>query len=70
MGREQHACAVVMGLHQPGALYLACIRSLDKTLSGLEQAREASTLRTACAWAGFRPGTPSYGTCLETGPGF
>ena len=70
MGREQHACAVVMGLHQPGALYLACIRSLDKTLSGLEQAREASTLRTACAWAGFRPGTPSFATCLETGPGF
>jgi hypothetical protein len=70
MGREQHACAVVMGLHQPGALYLACIRSLDKTLSGLEQAREASALRNTCARAGFRPGTHSFATCLETGPGF
>src|SRR6516162_1014606 len=70
MGREQHACAVVMGLHQPGALYLACIRSLDKTLSGLEQAREASSLRKTCARAGFRPGTHSFATCLETGPGF
>jgi hypothetical protein len=70
MGREQHACAVVMGLHQPGALYLACIRSLDKTLSGLKQAREASALRNVCARAGFRPGTPSFATCLETGPGF
>src|SRR5215472_10228910 len=70
MGREQHACAVVMGLHQPGDLYLACIRSLDKTLSGLEQAREASTLRTACARAGLKPGTVSFATCLETGPGF
>ena len=70
MGREQHACAVVMGLHQPGALYLACIRSLDKTLSGLEQARQASALRNTCARAGLRPGTPSFATCLETGPGF
>ena len=70
MGREQHACAVVMGLHEPGDLYLACIRSLDRTLSGLEQAREASTLRTACARAGLKPGTVSFATCLETGPGF
>jgi len=70
MGREQHACAVVMGLHQPGDLYLECIRSLDKTLSGLEQARQASALRIACARAGLRPGTPSFATCLETGPGF
>jgi hypothetical protein len=70
MGREQHACAVVMGLHQPGDLYLACIRSLDKTLSGLKQAREASALRNTCTRAGFRPGTPSFATCLETGPGF
>jgi hypothetical protein len=70
MGREQHACAVVMGLHQPGNLYLACVRSLDKTLSGLKQAREASALRSACARAGLQPGTPSFATCLETGPGF
>ena len=70
MGREQHACAVVMGLHQPGDLYLACVRSLDRTLSGLAQARQASTLRSACARAGLQPGTPSFATCLETGPGF
>ena len=70
MGREQHACAVVMGLHQPGALYLACLRSLDKTLSELDQARQASALRNTCARAGFRPGTHSFATCLETGPGF
>jgi len=70
MGREQHACAVVMGLHQPGNLYLACIRSLDRTLSGLEQARQASALRNTCARAGLRPGTPSFAACLETGPGF
>ena len=70
MSREQHACAVVMGLHQPGDLYLACIRSLDKTLSGLEAARQASALRNTCVRAGLKPGTLSYTTCLETGPGF
>jgi hypothetical protein len=70
MGREQHACAVVMGLHQPGDLYLACIRSLDRTLSGLAQARQASALRNTCARAGLRPGTPSFAACLETGPSF
>jgi hypothetical protein len=70
MDKEQHACAVVMGLHQPGDLYLACVRSLDRTLSGLAQAREASTLRNACARAGLKPGTVSFATCLETGPGF
>ena len=69
MGREQHACAVVMGLPRPGDLYLACIRSLDKTLSELEQSRQTSTLRTACARAGLKPGTPSFATCMETGPG-
>ena len=34
MAREQHACTVVMGLHQPGDLYDTCIRSLSKSLSG------------------------------------
>jgi hypothetical protein len=70
MSREQHACAVVMGLREPGDLYLACIRSLDRTLSGLKQAREASALRNTCARAGLRPGTQSFAACLETGPGF
>jgi len=70
MSREQHACAVVMGLHQPGDLYLACIRSLDKTLSELEEARQASALRNTCVRAGLKPGTLSYTTCLEAGPGF
>ena len=69
MAREQHACAVVMGLRQPGDLYLACIRSLDRTLSMLDQSQQASTLRSACARAGLQPRTPSFATCLETGPG-
>ena len=70
LAREQHACSVVMGLHQPGNLYLACVRSLDTALSGLDQARQASTLRSACARAGLKPGTVSFASCLETGPGF
>lgn len=69
LARVQHACTAVMGLHPPGDLYLACIRSLDRTLSGLEQAREASVLRNTCARAGLRPGTPSFAICLETGLG-
>lgn len=68
--REQHACTVVMGLHQPGALYDICIRSLERTLFELDQARLLSTERNACARLGLKPGTPSFAACVETGPGF
>jgi hypothetical protein len=46
--REQHACAIVMGLNPPGALYNTCINSLDRSLSQLDQAGLASTRRNAC----------------------
>jgi len=39
--QEQHACAVVMGLRQPGDLYDTYIRSLNKTLSEVDQARQS-----------------------------
>jgi hypothetical protein len=64
MALEHHACTVVMGLHQPGDLYDTCVRSLNKTLSELDQARLASTDRSACAQNGFRPGTPGFAVCL------
>jgi hypothetical protein len=64
MPLEQHACAVVMGLHSPGELYETCIRSLDETLSELDRARSASTNRSACARKGLEPGTPAYAVCL------
>ena len=64
MAREHHACAVVMGLHQPGDLYDTCIRSLNKTLSELDQARLASTERSACAQEGLKPGTPAFAVCV------
>jgi Cache domain len=67
--REQHACAVVMGLFQQGALYSTCIRTLDKTLSQLDQAQQISKKRNFCARAGLAPGTPSFAACMETGPG-
>ena len=70
LAREQHACSVVMGLHRPGDLYLACVRSLDRSLSELDQARQASRFESACARAGLKPGTVSFASCLETGPGF
>jgi hypothetical protein len=69
MDREQHACAVVMGLYQPGALYSTCIRTLDKTLTELDQAQQISRMRNFCARAGLAPGTPSFAACMETGPG-
>ena len=68
--REQHACTVVMGFHQPGPLYDACIRSLDDALLQLDQARQAAVERNACAQLGLWPGTPSFAACVVTGPGF
>ena len=69
MAQERHACAVVMGLQQPGALYSTCIRTLDKTLSELDQAQQISRKRNFCARAGLATGTPSFAACMETGPG-
>ena len=62
--REHHACAVIMGLHQPGDLYDTCIRSLEKTLSELDQAKLVSTNRTRCAQEGLNPGTPAFAVCV------
>jgi hypothetical protein len=67
MALEHHACAVAMGLHQPGDLYDTCIRSLNKTLSELDQARRASTDRSACTQEGLNPGTPAFAVCLVNG---
>jgi len=66
MAREHHACAVVMGLHQPGDLYDTCIRSLNKTLSELDQARLVSADRSTCAQEGLNPGTPAFSVCVVT----
>ncbi len=66
MAREHHACAVVMGLHQPGDLYDTCIRSLNKTLSELDRARVVSTDRSSCAQEGLNPGTPAFAVCAVT----
>jgi hypothetical protein len=62
--QEHHACAVIMGLHQPGDLYNTCMRSLDKTLSGLDQANLVLTNRTRCAREGLKPGTPAFAVCV------
>lgn len=61
---EHHACAVVMGLHQPGDLYDTCIRSLSKSLSELDQARLVSTDRRVCAQEGLKPSTPAFAVCV------
>ena len=63
MAREQHACTVVTGLHQPGDLYDTCIRSLSKSLSGLDQARQAQRDQILCSQRGLKPGTPAFAVC-------
>jgi hypothetical protein len=62
--QEQHACAVVMGLHQPGDLYDTCIRSLNKTLAELDQTRRVAADRRACAQQDLKPGTPAFAVCV------
>jgi hypothetical protein len=64
MAREHHACAVVMGLHQPGDLYDTCIRSLNKTLSGLDRVQLVSTHQSKCAQEGLKPNTPAFALCV------
>jgi hypothetical protein len=61
---EHHACAVSMGLHQPGNLYDTCVRTLDQTLSELAQARAVSTGRSTYAQQGFQPGMPGFAVCV------
>ena len=59
----QHACAVVMGL-EPGELYDTCVRSLNRSLSDLDQARRMSAGRSTCAGKGLKPGTPAFADCV------
>ena len=60
---EHHACAVIMGLRQPGDLDDTCIRSLDKTLSELDRAQLVATDRSACAQHGLGPHTSAFAVC-------
>src|SRR6516165_8872554 len=62
--RVEHACSVVMGLHRPGDLYDTCIRSLNNTLAGLDQARLVSTDESRCARQGLKAGTSAYAVCV------
>jgi hypothetical protein len=64
IAQQHHACAVVMGLPQPGELYDTGIRSLDRSLSERDQARLLSTDRSGCAWKGLQPGTPAFALCV------
>jgi hypothetical protein len=64
VAREHHACAVIMGLPQPGELYDACIASLRNSLSQLDQARLISRDRRECAEERLKPGTPAFANCV------
>ena len=64
IAREHQACAVIMGLHKPGDLYDTCIKSLNKTLSEFDQARQVSKDRSACIQEGRQPGTRAFALCV------
>jgi hypothetical protein len=68
VAQEHHACAVVLGLDPSGRRYGACVRSLDESLSELDQARLGTRLdeskRSACAQKGLTPGTPAFAVCV------
>jgi hypothetical protein len=64
MAQKHHACAVVLGIGQPGDLYDTCIRSLDRSLSEWGQARQVQNARSACAQEGLQPGAPAFAVCV------
>jgi hypothetical protein len=64
LAREQHACAVVLGLDPSSHRYNACLRSLDRSLSEWDYARSVSTDRNTCDRAGLQPGTPAFADCV------
>jgi hypothetical protein len=66
MARVRDACAVVLGLHQPGDLYDTCIRSLNKSLSAANEARLAKSEQSVCAQRGLSPGTSAFAVCEVT----
>ena len=66
LAQLHHACAVVMGLHQPGDLYDTCTRSLSKTLSELDQTQAALADRSACGQRGLMPGSRAFAVCVAT----
>ena len=57
--REQHACAVILGLNPSNASYDTCVQSLDRSLSAAPQAKEAA----ACAYVGLGSADRGYGPC-------
>jgi hypothetical protein len=57
--REQHACAVILGLNTSNASYDTCVQSLDRSLSAAPQAKEAA----ACAYVGVGSADRGYGAC-------
>ena len=64
LAREQHACAVVLGLDPSERRYDACIRSLERSLSEWNYARLVSTDRSGCKRDGLQPGTRAFAVCV------
>jgi hypothetical protein len=61
---ENHACTVVLGLNSTEADYQACTRSLDRTLSVVDDAQATAEHRSGCAQQGLNPETAAFATCV------
>jgi hypothetical protein len=64
LAREQHTCAVVLGLDPSSHRYNACLRSLDRSLSEWDYAQGVSTDRNTCERERLQPGTPAFARCV------
>ena len=62
--KENHACAVVLGLDRSEDPYATCVRSLERSLSESDQAQVVESNRLACTQAGLAPGTSAFATCV------
>jgi hypothetical protein len=64
LAREQHTCAVVLGLDPSSHRYNACLRSLDRSLSEWDYAQSVSTDRNKCKRERLQPGTAAFAVCV------
>ena len=61
VAQEQHACGVIFGLDSSVAGYDACVRSLDRSLSGAREGKEAAP----CAYVGLDSTNRGFKPCVD-----
>ena len=60
----RHACAAILGLNPSESPYEACIGSLERSASGVQEAEATARRRLSCARDGLALGTPEFATCV------